>query len=219
MILRPEPGATATADRAKQMGIKVHAMPLFQVRALDWQALPPDAFDAVLVTSANAVRYGGAGLNVYHDLPLFAVGDASAAAARTSGFKRVSAGSDDGPALVRMAVAAGYNSLLHFCGHQHKRLSDAGADITAVQVYSADVVEPPPAFPADNGPFVTLVHSPRAAQRLAEIVPDKSSVHIVAISAAAAQAAGSGWAGLAVAALPTDAAMLEIAAGICERSG
>jgi uroporphyrinogen-III synthase len=65
---------------------------------------------------------------------------------------------------------------------------------------------------------VAMIHSPRAAARLAELVPheDRSSVRIAAISQNAADAAGSGWAEIRVASSPTDSALLALARGLCE---
>jgi len=44
---------------------------------------------------------------------------------------------------------------------------------------------------------------------------DRSSVSVIAISPAAAQAAGDGWALKAVAAAPRDEALLELAVKLC----
>ncbi len=218
LILRPMPGALATLERAAALGLDAQTMPLFQIRALDWVAPDPRDFDAVLVTSANAIREGGAQLGLYQSLPLFAVGDASALAAREAGFAPVTAGSDDGAALVKTAVAAGYRRLLHLCGHVHKALATDGADITSVAVYSADAIDPAPALPI-SAPMVALAHSPRAAARLAAIAPDRSMIHLVTISEAAAAAAGTGWRSLQAAPLPTEGAMLAIAADLCQQGG
>ncbi|MEA3064722.1 MAG: hypothetical protein QOJ27_1168, partial [Sphingomonadales bacterium] len=44
----------------------------------------------------------------------------------------------------------------------------------------------------------------------------KGSIRVAAISAAAAEAAGEGWAAKAVAAAPRDQALLELAAKLCK---
>ena len=61
LILRPEPGAGRTAERARKLGLVPVVAPLFAIRALPWT--PPDAagFDAVMLTSANAAREAGGG--------------------------------------------------------------------------------------------------------------------------------------------------------------
>ena len=61
-------------------------MPLFQIEPITWRAPDAGQFDALLLTSANAVRVGGPGLAALRDLPVHAVGEATAAAAREAGF-------------------------------------------------------------------------------------------------------------------------------------
>ena len=56
-VLRPEPGASATLGRAQAMGLAAFAMPLFAVEPVAWTAPAPHDFDALLLTSANAVRH------------------------------------------------------------------------------------------------------------------------------------------------------------------
>jgi uroporphyrinogen-III synthase len=65
---------------------------------------------------------------------------------------------------------------------------------------------------------VAAIHSPRAGKRLAELIPveARTDVRIAAISRAAAEAAGAGWADLRVASTPTDSALLALAFGLCE---
>jgi len=65
---------------------------------------------------------------------------------------------------------------------------------------------------------VAAVHSPRAAKRLAELVPegDRANIRIAAISQAAGDAAGPGWAAVGIAAVPTDSALLALAVRLCE---
>ena len=61
-IVRPEPGASATARAAADLGLDSVAMPLFAVEPLDWDVPEPARYDALLLTSANAVRHGGESL-------------------------------------------------------------------------------------------------------------------------------------------------------------
>src|SRR5687767_8581448 len=84
-ILRPEPGASATVSRAAAIGLDAFAMPLFEIEPLAWEAPEPTAFDALLLTSANAVRCGGQALERLRGLPVHAVGEATAEAARRAG--------------------------------------------------------------------------------------------------------------------------------------
>ena len=65
--------------------------------------------------------------------------------------------------------------------------------------------------PLDLRGATALIHSRRAALRLAELTPreERSHIALVAISAAAAEAAGDGWRQIDVSDRPEDAAMIE----------
>ena len=69
LVLRPEPGAAATLERLAAAGVVGEAMPLFRVLPRAWSP-PAGAFDALLLTSANAVRHGGEGLARVRHLPV-----------------------------------------------------------------------------------------------------------------------------------------------------
>jgi uroporphyrinogen-III synthase len=216
LILRPEPGASASVERAKAMGLEAIKCPLFKIMPRPWTAPDPHDFDAVLITSANAIRYGGDALEGYKALPMLAVGDATAETARAVGFSDVTAGQADGPALVRMAAEKGYARLLHLCGHDHRRLSHADVSVTPVTVYEAHDAEPSAEMlHALQSPSIVLAHSPRAARRLADIVTDRSRIDLITISAAASKAAGTGWHSVQSAAQPDDRLMLELARRLC----
>ena len=81
VVLRPEPGNRVTAAAIEGRGLRAIRLPLFAVQPVAWQAPDPAGFDALLLTSANAVRHGGAGLARLLSLPVFAVGEATADAA------------------------------------------------------------------------------------------------------------------------------------------
>ena len=85
-VIRPEPGLQSTLQGARDMGLAVVGMPLFEVLPLRWPAPDATGFDALLLGSANAVRHGGDALEQYRDLPVHAVGKATAEAAQDAGF-------------------------------------------------------------------------------------------------------------------------------------
>ena len=85
LVLRPEPGATATVRQARERGLDAVAVPLFEVDPMAWEAPDPFGFDGLLLTSANALRHGGDRLQSLRGLPVYAVGDATAEAAREAG--------------------------------------------------------------------------------------------------------------------------------------
>jgi uroporphyrinogen-III synthase len=216
VIVRPEPGASTTVARAYALELAPHSHPLFETRALDWSLSDPANFDAVLITSANAARLGGAGLARLTSLPVIAVGDASASAAQDAGFGDVRASVGDGAAAVRLAAAAGYRHVLHLCGHDFRALAHADIAISPLHVFVAAPLPPAPALlDCLAAPCVALAHSPRAAARLAELAPERAHIDLVTISAAASGAAGSGWRSCQHAATPEDTAMLALAAPLC----
>jgi len=218
LIVRPEPGASATADRARQLGLDPTLAPLFHIRPLPWQAPDPEGFDALLLTSANAARNAGAGLEAFAHLPCYAVGEPSAEAAIEAGFADVRTGPSDGAAAARMMEEEKVRRAFHPCGRDRAGLGETEVEIVQRPVYAADAVEELPAHASealDEGALL-LIHSPRAGALLARLVAGKESVAIAAISAAAAQAAGSGWRSVAVASSPRDEALLELAAKLCQ---
>ncbi len=223
LILRPQPGADATAARAAAMGLDAAVAPLFHLRPIEWQAPEAGAVDSVLLTSANACRLGGEQLAGLANLPCYAVGEATADAARSAGFREVRTGPGDGAAALRMMIDDGAERPLHLCGRDHIPLDDPR--IMRRIVYAADEV---PALPDSavravrDGP-VALLHSPRAASVFAKLVDlaglDRSRTCLAAISDAAAGPAGTGWRRVATAPLPRDQALLELAAKLCKIGG
>ena len=214
LILRPEPGARRTLARAAALGLRARAVPLFEIVALAWDAPNPADFDALLLTSANALRQAGADLELYRGLPVHAVGAATAAAARAAGFGEVRTGPGDVGAL--LAGLAPPLRLLHLCGADRRDAAAEGIAITPVPVYASRESDGAGLAAAlAEGPVV-LLHSPRAAARLAALVENRAGLAIVAISPAAADAAGGGWGQVAIAERPRDEALLAIAARLCE---
>jgi uroporphyrinogen-III synthase len=219
LILRPEPGAGRTAERARALGLVPVVAPLFTVRPLSWTPPESTAFEAVMLTSANAAREAGSGLMSFLDLPCYAVGDATAYAAREAGFADVRVGPADADALVRMLEGDGIGAALHLCGREHVVPESGTLVITSVPVYSADASDglPTEADEAVDRGALVLLHSPRAAALFAGLIGTRrSNVSIAAISQAAAEAAGAGWKRVAVAEQPRDEALLELAAKLCQ---
>src|SRR5579862_1986216 len=94
LITRPRAEAEALAALLARRGIEALIEPLIEIAGR--VAPPPDfaGVQAVLCTSANGVR-ALARTSAERAVPLFAVGDATAARARTEGFRHVeSAGGD-----------------------------------------------------------------------------------------------------------------------------
>ena len=210
IILRPEPGASRTAEQARRLGLDPRVVPLFELVPLAWTAPYPSEFDALVITSANAVRFGGSELDRLKDLPVHAVGEASAAAARQAGFAIASAGTGG---IEAMELPASQR-LLHLAGLDHQPVQSA----VAIPVYEARPIAQPAGLAA-LADGVVAVHSPRAGRRLGELVAERSAIAIAAISPVAAASCGDGWQEVAAAAQPSDAALLALAARLCETPG
>lgn len=220
LILRPEPGASASADRARALGLQPIVAPLFALSACEWEGPDPASLDGILLTSANAARLAGPLLDRYLSLPCHAVGEATAAAARAAGFADVRAGSADGAAIVAAAGRDGAERLLHLCGRDH--IAVGGASVSRRIVYAAEPVAvlPMEARDALGEGAPALLHSPRAASLFAALFDaagmDRSLTPIIAISPAAAAAAGDRWQSVGIAVQPKDEAVLALAVTLCK---
>jgi len=132
---------------------------------------------AIAVTSANAAPALGAAVH----LPVFAVGAASAAAARGAGSTRVEAADGDAASLARLIVAScqpQHGTILHLCGTEVRgglaeALTETGFRIRRQAVYR---VRPARALSAETrtalrtGLDAVLLFSPRTALILCELV-------------------------------------------------
>lgn len=217
LVLRPEPGNTRTAARLRALGVAVTCQPLFAVTAVAWTPPAPDRFDALMLTSANAVRHAGAALASLAGLPVVAVGSATARAATAAGLTVVLTGERDAAALVAAARARGYSRLLHLAGHH--RVSIDG--VLAITTYRSVALPVPPGATQAWHHHVALLHSARAARRLADLFAreDRARVAVAALSAGVAAAAGDGWAATLVAPAPTDTALVRCAAALIDPPG
>lgn len=213
VVLRPEPGNTRTATALRALGLKVRQVPLFAVVPVDWTAPDPAAFDGLLLTSANAVRHGGTALAAFKRLPVVAVGGATAAAANEAGFAVAVTGGEDARAVVAEARDRGFARLLHLAGRERTPTEDG---VEAITVYASEAVPVAADVARSFEDALVLVHSARAATRLVELLDgagaDRSRIALVAISRAVGDAAGTGWADVAIAPEPSDSAVIAIAA-------
>lgn len=221
LVTRPEPGNSATIARAATLGLDAHAMPLFAARALPWTAPTQQDFDAMLLTSAQAVRLAGPQLTRLAALPVYVVGAATADAAKTAGLTVVQAGVADAQSLLDGMTSGKPARILWLCGRERSEFDPRGSALEPVACYAVDAVEPPLAWvQLVAAPAVLLAHSARAAQRISDLVgPRRAHLKLVAISPAVAAAADDGWAELAAAEQPNDASMLALAYALCHKGG
>ena len=219
VVLRPEPGAIATCNAAREIGLTPVSLPLFTIAPVAWEPPDPAAFDGLLLTSAKAAVHAGEGLQRLLGLPANAVGQATASAARAAGLAVSVIGTEGVDDL--LAHLDPELRLLHLCSEQYRAPRAASQSITHLPVYRPVEVAEPDVSAAKGA--VVAVHSAQAAARFAALVAeqgvDTATVAIAAISSDAAGAAGSGWERVEVADAPSDAALLALASRLCNNPG
>lgn len=210
IVTRPEPGNSATAERARAMGFDVRSMPLFVARSIGWTPPPPEDFEALLVTSAAAVRLAGPGLGSLVSLPVHAVGAATADAANAAGLTVAMTGTANAQQLLDAMTSRNIRRILWLCGRDRSELRADGSVVTPLPCYAVDRASPPGEWAElVAAPAVLLAHSVRAADYISELVGGaRGHLTLAAISGKVAAAAGDGWGDVAIARQPDDAALL-----------
>ncbi|MHA7872302.1 MAG: uroporphyrinogen-III synthase [Hyphococcus sp.] len=228
IITRPEPEASVFASACAVAGLRSILSPLISITILD---APPDlaGVGALAFTSANGVR-AFAHNSPERALPVYAVGGITAEAAQSAGFAHIVPASGDVRSLAALIAdnkSAIDGDVLHVAG-DHRAGDLAGAlTVNGVRVRMAQLYEAcaAPALSrdalaalrsADEDCWVVLF-SPRTArlfrERLAQAgVRDLSGVGAACLSSAVAEAAGDGWARVALAPRRDADAMLELIA-------
>lgn len=208
LVVRLQPGAAATAARVAALGHHVIVYPLLATQAVEW-ALPAILPDAVILTSAAAVRYAGGKADELKSLPALCVGAATAAAAHDAGWAHAQAGPGTLQGLLDAAADGPHRQLLHLAGEDRAAAQvPPGLTIEIAIVYRA-VLQALPELPAAD---CVLLHSPRTARHFAaqwdRLGGRREQINLHAISAATLAAAGTGWRASHVAASPDDDALL-----------
>lgn len=209
-VLRPEPGNRVTASAIEAAGRRAIRLPLFAVTPMPWVAPDAARFDALIATSANVFRHGGHGLDAVRGLPVHAVGEVTAEAARRAGFSVAAMGTRGSAELIEQARGMGVASALHLAGRERTIASD---DVIAeiVTVYASDPLPVSVEEAARLDGAVALVQSARAAVRLGEIVSDRSTIALVTVSLAVSEAAGPRWERVVTADGPDGNALIDAA--------
>lgn len=227
LVLRPEPGATDTANRAIESGWKVTKTPLAKAVPVAWTLDRDLIFDAVMVTSAQAIYQGGAELDKIKDYPLYVVGSATAAAARSAGFQHIITAEGNGQSVLRYLRRDRKARILRLCGEVYKDY--AGVENVLEQdsfqffikiLYRMQNIAclPTEACRALVENAIVLLHSFRFAEQFrllltkTDINPDK--VQIAVISPAVAEQIGKEWRAMAIAEYPDDRYLLKAAASL-----
>jgi uroporphyrinogen-III synthase len=106
LVTRPHPDGEATAASLRARGFAVLSAPMLRFEPLPFPDAEDVRYGAVIATSANALRGLETRLagNALLNLPLFAVGEHTAAAASRAGFTNVVAAEGDAAALRDLVV-------------------------------------------------------------------------------------------------------------------
>lgn len=224
IVIRPEPGNQATVAAARAAGIQTYGFPLFEVTPRRWEAPAAERYDALLIGSANVLRWGGPALTALRDLPVYAVGDATGQAAAAAGFTIAHAGTG-GLQAVLGELAPAHRRLLRLAGEERVPLNlPIGVSMDERIVYaSVPLPLPPELVELLRAPAIVALHSAEAARHLAaQCVTHairRAPLRIAALGPRIASAAGEGWGEVAVAAIASDHALLALARQMCQDPG
>ncbi len=208
LVTRPQPGASATAERLRALGHEPIVLPLSEIHWLDPSLHDVAGTDAVAATSANAFRHmNREDCGTLLGKPCFTVGGRTATAARKTGFQDVRTSDADAPALARLIAAdlPPQSRILYLCGRIRRpefeaQLQAAGMICQPVETY--DTVFPPPDAKAIETlsiapPHFVLLYSARSAEAVRAILspPDLEAAfrnaRFLCLSRAVARALGT----------------------------
>ena len=134
LVTRPEHDAERTAERLMALGHEAVIDSLLRIEPAAFGAVQ-GIFQALAITSANAVRASGKEkLAPFLPLPLFAVGESSAEAARLAGFSRVIVCEGDAHALAKALAEnlPAHSRVLYLAGAD--RAQDLAALVAAAEI-------------------------------------------------------------------------------------
>jgi uroporphyrinogen-III synthase len=223
-ITRARPAADATAARLRQLRIEAVVEPLLEVRALADADLDLTGVSALAFTSANAVAAFAERSPVRH-LRVFAVGDATAAAARAQRFASVLSAQGDVASLASALTARRreltgvilYPAAAEPAQDLAGALEAVGLKVRQTALYETVTLQPSDAF-AEQLPQIdgVLVHSAKAAQALAAFLKQHPAPQLTAYCLSPAIArplARAGLAGRRSAAAPNEASLFALLTG------
>lgn len=227
LVTRPEADAAPIAAELAARGDTAVIEPLLAIVAKPDATVELTGVQALALTSANGARVL-AQKTARRDLPVFAVGDATAAAARAAGFATVESAGGDVAALAGLIAARldpARGAVFHAAARQvagdlKGRLEAAGFTVRRVALYEA---VPSPAFSvstaaalAEGRLDVALFFSPRTGRTFVRLLSESrltaacSRMTAVCLSAAVAEEVKRlPWRALHIAAQPTQTALLD----------
>lgn len=221
LVTRPEPDASETAARLRALDIEAAVEPLLLARTLTTTLPPTAGFAALAITSANALRalHDRGEIPRLRSLPVYTVGDKSAAVARDFGFPEVVSAGGDARDLVALLASAGvagpvlYPTARHQAADLARALAPHGVMVITTAIYE---MEPAPGLDADLAGFDgALFYSRRTAEtfvRLAPAATDRARPGMLCLSeAVAAPLIAAHFVRVSLADHPSEEAMMALA--------
>ncbi|XBQ17547.1 MAG: uroporphyrinogen-III synthase [Oceanicaulis sp.] len=223
LVTRARPGAGRTIAALEKAGYAALDAATAEVKFLD---ASPDLSSAaaLALTSPNGAAAASA-LKLGGHLPVYAVGDATAEAARKAGFASVASADGDGAALARLIAAnppggpvahlhgvrTGFDLVAALEGAGVAAFGAAVYDTVQTPAYGDEIISALPEA-------LVLIHSPAGAERFAEKIAgriDPGALRAAAISdAAASPLRAAGTRRIAVAREPNEPALFDALAAL-----
>ncbi len=215
-VTRTEPQASATAARLRALGLEPVVAPLLEARPIAGADIDLTGVEAIAFTSGHGVD-AFAALWAGRELPVYAVGETTAAQARGAGFSQVTASHGGAEGLAEAIGAARPRPALVL----NPTALEPSADLAAllarhgVAARITPVYETAPAGPdqVPAGVDAVLIHSAKAARSVARMISPvrAQAMRAYAISeAAAAPLRDLPFARIAAAAFPDEAHLLDL---------
>ncbi len=195
LVTRPEPDASETAARLRALDIDAVVDPLLFARTLTTTLPPADGFAALAITSANALRALDERGEIarLRSLPVYTVGDRSAAVARNLGFAEVVSAQGNASDLIALLANAGMDGpVLYPTARQHagdlaKALAPHGVMVITTAIYE---MHPATQLTANLASLDgALFYSRRTAETFARLAPaaDRARPGMLCLSEAVAE--------------------------------
>lgn len=223
-VTRAAPGAEETAARLKAMSLPVLVDPLLAVVPLS-PTIDLAGVAALAFTSVNGVQ-AFVRLCADRNRPIFAVGDRTARAAREAGFAEVASADGDVEALAALIAGQAaridgvvlHPGALEPAGDLVSALAAKGITVRSAAVYETVERDPAPATLDQLGMMAAvLLHSPRAARKLSQVLERRPAPSLRALCLSPAVAAplealvkAGQLASVAAAPHPSEAALLDL---------
>jgi uroporphyrinogen-III synthase len=177
IITRPEEDAQALMSKLAGMGRSATAMPLLKIVPRTDVVVPSNSYQAICVTSANALKTPGI-VDQFKNIPLLAVGPQSLDAARQAGFTKASAHGGDVHGLsahVKANFDPKAGALLYISGAETSAdlqaiLQASGFTVERVIAYDAVMQKPAGLENALKQADGVLLYSPRTARIWRDLV-------------------------------------------------